>query len=481
MSDPTVRQVLWAVGGAGTAALVVSGALIDPLVPVAAVGGLVVLSIAAFQPKVFALIAVIAIIVSTPLQSTLGTVGSYADELVVVIALASFATRRFLTDRRLVLLPGSAWFAAFIAVGLVSSVALRVPIGNTVEALFLITKGLLFALALAQLRWTVADIARMVRAGIVVIVVIGVIGTINFAVPIPWSYLVADRPPLNYVAGLPSLSGPFQHPAAFGRLCAVLAIAVVTYGLVVRRSVGNIVLIAVTAGLSVLSFQVKSLVGLLTTIGVIGLRFSRPIVLFMVLAFGPIVGALVLPTVVELIAGDVELYILQDSARSTLTTGSIVVANQYFPLGAGFSRYGSYTAGQQYSPEYVALGFPNVYGLGPGDDGMFLNDTQWPAIIGESGWLGAACFALGVVSMFIVLCRRISDTEASLERWVRVTGIGWLVLLLVESVAAPVFVSAPSYPFAFAAVGVVASLRDRSRFEPEPVRRGSPPLVSSPV
>ena len=88
-------------------------------------------------------------------------------------------------------------------------------------------------------------------------------------------------------------------------------------------------------------------------------------------------------------------------ARTVLTIGSFHVASDYFPGGAGFGRYGSAVAATNYSPEYVARGFTTVWGLGrTEEDGRFVTDTEWPAIIGETGFIGALAFAFGLVGVY---------------------------------------------------------------------------------
>jgi len=456
---PTLR---WSAVGILLIAVTAPLAVIDPILPLFAIGGLIVVGLAAFTPKLFALIATATILFSVPLQSILGPLGRNADELVIVLAFVAFCTRRFALERRLVMFPGFLWFLGFAGFGVLSAVELHVPSAIFVEGLFLAIKGLIFAFALAQLDWTVKDLKLLVRAGIVMIVFLALTALGNLAAPGPWAMAFTRRPPVDYMAGIPALSGPFQHPAAFGRMCAVLAIAVFAYRYAVRRSVGNTILLIVTTFLSVLTFRVKSIVGLIGALGLIGLRFSKPITIFLVLCLGPLVVVFIVPPLLQFVGSDIDTYILSTSARSTLTAGSVDVANGYFPFGAGFGRYGSFTASVEYSPEYISRGFDHIYGLGRGDDGAFLNDTQWPAIIGETGWLGSASFVVGLVFVFLSLFRRTSEDEAPLVRWLRICGAGWLTLILIESIAAPVLSSAPAYPFTFAAAVMVASIRYRS-------------------
>lgn len=457
----------WA-GAAAAAALVLTalGVLI-PWAPFALLGAVALLLVAAFRPKAFALLVISVIIMTTLIQNAAGPVGSYADEVMVAVAAVAFPARRLVTEGRVVWLPGGGWFAGYVAAGLISAGLADVPAGTAVPAAFIAVKGVVLAFALAQLRWTREDLETLVRLGIVASVLMMVTAAINLAIPTAWAHLTTGRPPITSVGAIPAINGLFQHPAAFSRFCGVLAIGGLLYGVVVRRSVANTLLVILTAGLGFLTLQVKSIIGVLATLAVVGVRFLRWSGAVALLCLGPLVALLVVPPLMQLVGTDLALYVAQDSARSMLTEGGVTVAAQYFPLGAGFGQYGSATAADQYSPLYFALGFDDRFGLGPGpDSGQFLNDNQWPAIVGEAGWFGAAFFTIGLACMLVCLLRRTSADEDVLVRWLRITGVGWMILLVVESVASPVFVSPPSFPFVFGAAAIAASFRQPARTTP---------------
>jgi hypothetical protein len=456
------NRTAWAAGAAATTLALVGLAWADPTLTLAVIGATVLLLVAAFRPKAFALTAMLVIVLSAPIQSALGGVGSYADEGMIALAAVALGTRRLVTEGRLIWLPGTGWFAGYLAAGVASSVMADVPARWAAPAAMIALKGIIFAFALAQLHWTRDDLVVLVRFGIAAVLAMGVTGLLNLAAPSVWAQLTGEESPIDAVGPLPALNGIFQHPAAFSRFAGVLAVGCLLYGLVVRRSLANILLLAMSAGLAFLTFQVKSIVGLLATLGVMGARFARPAAVAGLVCVGPLVALLVVPPLAQLVGGDFEVYVLQDSARSRLTEGGAELAAHYFPFGAGFGLYGSSTAAANYSPLYYELGFSERFGLGP-DSAQFLNDTQWPAIYGEAGWIGAFCFAAGLACMLISLLRRSSSDEAPLVRWIRLTGIGWMMLLLVESSAAPVFVSSPSFPFVFAAAGIVAAFRSAGR------------------
>lgn len=80
-------------------------------------------------------------------------------------------------------------------------------------------------------------------------------------------------------------------------------------------------------------------------------------------------------------------FILNKSPRYVFLHNSIVLANNYFPFGTGFSTYGTGTAAHHYSLVYYMLGFDKLYGMGP-EGNMFLCDTFFPAMLGQFGYIG---------------------------------------------------------------------------------------------
>ena len=86
-------------------------------------------------------------------------------------------------------------------------------------------------------------------------------------------------------------------------------------------------------------------------------------------------------------------------ARGALTTKSIEIANDYFPIGTGFGTYGSFISGENYSPVYSIYGLNNIFGLKKGE-ASFLSDTFWPMILGQFGYLGTLCYIICLIVIF---------------------------------------------------------------------------------
>lgn len=85
-------------------------------------------------------------------------------------------------------------------------------------------------------------------------------------------------------------------------------------------------------------------------------------------------------------------------ARSRLFTTGIEIANDYFPIGTGWSTYGSYYAAQNYSPVYFLYGISEHHELGVLTK-KFLMDAYWPIVYAESGWIGFG--AIGMICLLL--------------------------------------------------------------------------------
>lgn len=432
-----------------------------PLVFFGAVAAVGFFALTWTYPKIALALTLVAAAISGVLQGALGSVGGIADEAMIFGAAAIIVTRRAIAERSIVWLPGTGWFALFIFAGSLGAVFYGTPVEISLQGATLLTKCIVFAIAVAQLHWPPADLHRLARAGFGLAIVLIVTGLVNLVIPGPWTALFGGSA-VQYFAGIPAIIGPFQQPAAYGRMATILASSILAYQFFVKSSWFGYLAALMLTGLALLTFRAKALVGLL--VATTGLVLRKGNVLVLAVALGVLPAALVLlgPGIGDAVFGDLELYYGagQLSARSRLTAGGWQIASQYFPLGVGFGRYGSATAADYYSPEYTKLGFENIYGIGSGPEmGKYLNDTQWPALLGETGWLGTIAFAIGALLALRILLVRVAPDEPAIVRWIRLSGVCWFALIMLDSVAAPAFTSPPSYLFLFAAAAIAASIR----------------------
>lgn len=414
--------------------------------------------VAFFWPRLFIGVGLILLVASVALRLALPDAAvNLLDELVVGVGLVVLVLRRLVRGRPPVIPGWSLWFAGFLAAGLLSALVNDVPTGIAFEGALLAVKAVLFGVMTAQIDWRPDDLRPFLVGGAVTIVALFALAIVNVIAPDAWVRFILGRD--EYFEGLgplPALIGPFEHPAALGRFSAMLALAVMAYRLFVATGWRSAVLLGMSSFTALASLRVKTIVSLAVSAVVIGALNLRRIPRAVIVA-AAIVGAIAIVPVGIYVAIDVQQYLLTTSARSLMTVGAFGIAAREFPLGAGFGRYGSYTAAINYSPEYRPLGFPGFFGLEPRPGGQFLTDTSWPAILGEAGWLGAVLFALGIGHIALELWRHRTSTSP-LSTWLSWTAIAWLLVILVESIGAPVFTSAPSYALPFVAAGIAHAL-----------------------
>ncbi|GAA1982768.1 hypothetical protein [Microbacterium pumilum] len=475
--EPTRRRggrggMPWIVAALVLVAAIVPLAILAPEVAVVAVGGTVGLYAAFRWPFVIAFAALASIVGSSIIEAAGGAAAGQVDEALTLLCVIAFTLRRVWIDRAIVVPGGTLWFAGFLIVGAISSLIADVPTEIWLQQAFLSVKGVLLAFAFAQLDWSKRRLRGLVVGGFVLAGVLILTSAINFLAPRAWLDFTGADIGLSPL-GVPYLSGPYAHPAALGRICAVIGISCVVYLLMYgARWLPALTLIAVTS-IGFLTVRVKTITSMIIVYALFALRSRSTWLVVLVVALLPVAALTIIPTLYLLVSADLTSYFFgeEESARGLLIGGAWQIGIDSFPFGAGFGRYGSYMAAINYSPEYVIRGWTRYYGLGEGLDwGKYLTDTQWPALLGETGWLGTVLFAGGLVAMVASMVRPISASEPKSYTWIRWSGIGWVLLITIESIGAPVFTSPPSYPFTFIGAGIVAALRYQYK------RRGLIPL-----
>ena len=438
---------------------VVLGLLLNPLVAGAVIATVGVVSLAIVRPRTFFAAGLIVLLMQR-------TFGLYVpgggidglDEAFVAACAVIFPVRRLAQGHALRAIPGLVPLAAFLILGIAGDVLNAVPFGVAGQGLLLISKGFILAWATAQLDWDDAALARTVKisAGIVVCLIIG--AAINFVAPGPWTSIVLNGAGAGTRFGISPVTSFFQHPGYFGTVMAMSCLAAAAFGTVFRFTRTTLFILLGTIVAAFLTARRKILVGLAAGLIVLGMR-TRPVpTLILLLVGGPLVLAVAWEPLTAVMTYTYEEYFANPDAvaRIRLTVDSLGIALASFPFGAGFGRFGSAAARANYSPIYYELGYPGVWGLGTTEEsGSFLTDTFWPAIIGEAGLIGLACFAVSIVLItraFVKLGR----ASSRWDRWIGVVGILWTTQLLIESIAGAVFTAVPTFAIYFALVGVAA-------------------------
>lgn len=370
------------------------------------------------------------------------------------------------------------WLAAFVACGLVSSLIHRVPVVVTAMGGFLALKfGILFLLALT-VRWNAADARRLVRWLLVAGPLLLALGLLRLVIPASWENALSS--PQLYGAsgfargGFISLQGPFVHPGVFGWAMALTGCYAFASVLSGRRRAGVISLAASFAGV-LGSLRRKALAGLVLAMltSIRGMRLRRRVGVIMAVVLllsvtwfagrGRIKAA-----VADALTNYADPY-APTTARGLLYVTGWQLATENVPLGEGFGRFGGYASRLFYSPVYDRYGLSQVAGLSR-DAPDYIEDTYWPHILGETGFLGALALGAFLVWIWLRLSRGLGDVRDPAIRVLVLGASAALIEAVIESIASPVFeASLPAFMVAVP-LGMSLVLVKRDRGETAPPR-----------
>lgn len=130
------------------------------------------------------------------------------------------------------------------------------------------------------------------------------------------------------------------------------------------------------------------------------------------------------------------------SARMALNQNGINILKDYFPLGVGFGKYGSWYARRYYSEYYYKYNMTKVYGLEP-QDAKYGTDVFWPSIIGETGAIGFLTYVYILYSIYSTLLKSYYKSKNINIKILTNFAILALIQTLCESMGEASFNSAP--------------------------------------
>lgn len=128
------------------------------------------------------------------------------------------------------------------------------------------------------------------------------------------------------------------------------------------------------------------------------------------------------------------------SARSILLKNCFIIARDHFPFGTGFATYASHYSGVAYSPIYKEYGISLIYGIQE-DNYSFINDSFWPMIIGQNGYLGFIFF----IAVLIILFRKIQRLK-NVNKDIYLAALFSFTYLCISSMAEAAFVNSIAIP-----------------------------------
>jgi hypothetical protein len=414
---------------------------------------------------------------------------TYTDDLVVpaLFLIVTIWTRPWRTGRIKPLRDGAA--LAVVGLAVVSSVVNGVPLLVWLPGLVLLAKVIAILYVAAWLDYDVADLRTFALiVGAVAVVAIG-LGFVEAAAPHAFADVLGRRRPAVPRGELPSVRSIFFHPVLYGWFSGFVGLFLFAGYAVYRRPWMLVAGLACSIGV-VLSARRRAILALLAGVAAgVASELRRPLdgrriirgwlpvgaLVLLVAAVGTGAGGLIQMTAEDYLPPPVvepsepgataPPGTSGEAIRLTLYRGSVEVASDYFPLGAGLGRYGSWMSRIEYSPLYERLGFDQIWGLSP-DFPNFITDTFWPQILGEIGVFGLLAYLLFVALVGLDLWHASRTFRAQPVIWFFT--LGALMVFangLVETLASSMFHSPPRIYLLFGAAGVSLALLRRHRRE----------------
>jgi hypothetical protein len=404
----------------------------------------------------------------------------YVDEAALLLLAATAVTihwRKLAPPR-----PGwrEAAALALVVAGVLSSVANGVPPSIWIPGLALLTKGIAFFYLVTSLPVRDKDVGNVMGSLLAVGLVLLALGIVEFVAPDLAPTL--GVPPYREQRGaVDVVTSWFTQPSLYGWLAVFVSLFLFAH-FSVRRARWSLGLAVVVGGASLLSGRRIPLVGWIAGIALGAVHQSRwrgasrrawlliaAGALGVVLLSVPLLGDFYRTTIkdyfgtigaaAEIFAEDPDSEVVRPlHPRVALYAGSVAVARDEFPLGAGIGRYGSHLSREEYSPVYARYGLDRVYGLRERRP-IAITDTFWPMVVGETGAAGLTA----ALAFFVLLGRDLWRAAAPVaSTTVRVFTLGALLVYvetLVRSTVSGVFVAPPIVYWAFGAAALSLALR----------------------
>lgn len=213
--------------------------------------------------------------------------------------------------------------------------------------------------------------------------------------------------------GINALTSLFYHPGYYGWF--MLFISLIYYSeLKQKKSKKIIIKVIIYYIFAILSLRTKVIaVGIFVIL--LDLILDKKISIKKVMV-GIIIASTMFIAFNKFITYTYELYISTESeetARSALKKNGRKIAREYFPIGVGFGKYGSSYAKKYYSEYYYKYDMNGIYGLSP-EFSAFSTDVFWPAVMGETGYVGVCIYGITLIYIAINLFKKRKDKMADL-------------------------------------------------------------------
>jgi hypothetical protein len=411
--------------------------------------------------------------------SSIGAVIQNTDEAALTAIVVVMGAVTLLTRRRLYVPRWVYWYSLFVIAAAVSIALQGSGWRRGALGLLLLSKGFIFAFVIQQFEWQVEDVKQWLRLQLGALVIVLLFAIPDLLSPTSFRAFIGFDEAVDYRSGLPSVGSLLGHPGPYGWFMAVgvmLALAHILSG----RSRAWYVPLSLFMGGMALSLRRKPILGVLASAVIVVFLFRHGTIRYRargaLIALGLIALPLAFvffPIVLQGVYGYLSVDALTAQARTALYAGALLLGRDHFPFGVGIGRYGSYGSVVDYSPIYYEFGFDKIFGMSP-TYGAFIQDTFWPQILGETGFIGLIGYAGALLALFLDALRSARNDDTPTLRPLYLAALLVGIEIMFESVAAPTFTVPAQACLSLGLLGLAQSIRrSRSDATREPAEGGS--------
>ncbi len=387
----------------------------------------------------------------------------YVDEVFPILILGLIVLSRIVQKRKLVRTNIDLPICLFLLLGIISSISNQVPLLISASQLLLYIKGFILFYIFTNLSMNIRILHKYLHALLWVALVIFLLGIIDLAAPQQFRTITGNVTSIEYYNKIPTVKSLFTHPAVFGWFMSFAALYCFAFFIIFKRMPYFFTFVVFFLG-CFLAMKVKAIIGLIAglLIGLFFLPIKKLIKSSILIIFFAIICLFFFwPSISELFQSKIDIYVQSESymevARNVLYMKSFDIAKDFFPLGSGLGRYGSWISKVHYSPIYEKYGLSKIWGMSK-DEPKYINDTFWPMVLGEIGFIGLVLY-LGILLIFgRSLYKQIRYSE---NKYIKAFQLGTFMMLiesLFESIANPIYTSPPYHFFLFGSIGICYAL-----------------------
>lgn len=386
--------------------------------------------------------------------TSLGRILTFIDEIFIVGIFFIILLDTFLRRRKVYLVSISFGLAIVVGTGIIGGLIGGTPPVIIASDILIFLKGFMVFYIFSYFEYFEAKLKKGVVVFTVVGIIILLVGGVELYKPAEIRMLLGNVTSIDWRMGIPSVQSVFIHPGLFGWFCGFSALFAFAFYLVRRKGTDMFFFIIFTLGV-LISMRLKAVVGLaLSAVFGLWLYSSRAKVklVCMIGMVAVLVTILFGSKISGMVGEQIREYQNPLKPRNVLYRTGFKVAEEYFPFGAGFGRFGGEIAARYYSPVYRRYKFELMYGLWPG--GRFLRDTFWPMILGELGVIGFLAYVAVLILLFRLMVNSYHRADSVFLKSFTLGVCLVFIEGVIESLAEPVFTKPPACYLLFAVMGI---------------------------